>query len=65
MWNLKRNDTNELITGQKQTHRLSLWLPGGENGVKDTQGIWNGHVHTAILKIDRQQGPTAQRMKLF
>ena len=65
MWNLKRNDTNELITKQKETHRLSLWLPGGKNGVKDTQGIWNGHVHTAIFKTDSQQGPTVQHMKLF
>ena len=22
MWNLKRNDTNELLTKQKETHRL-------------------------------------------
>ena len=30
MWNLKRNDTNELIK-QKQTHRqkMNLWLLGG------------------------------------
>ena len=65
MWNLKRNDTNELITKQKQTNRLGLWLPGGKNGVKDTQGIWDGHVHTAVFKIDSQQGPTVQHMKLY
>ena len=31
MWNVKRNDTDELIK-QKETHRLkrtNLWLPGG------------------------------------
>ena len=32
MWNLKRNDTNELkLAEQKETHRLNrmnLWLPG-------------------------------------
>ena len=24
----------------------------------DSQGDWNGHVHSAILKMDEQQGPT-------
>ena len=45
MWNLKRNDTNEL-TKQKdsQTQRINLWLPA----------------HTAIFKTDNQQGPTVQ-----
>ena len=28
MWNLKRNDTNEL-TKQKKTHRLRGWTYGG------------------------------------
>ena len=44
MWNLK-NDTNEL-TYKTETHRLNsfnLWLP----------------VHTAVFKMDNQQGPTA------
>ena len=41
--NLKRNDTNELIK-QKDSHteRMNLQLPG----------------HTAIFKMDNQQGPT-------
>ena len=32
MWKLKRNDTNEFITKQKQTHRLrkQTWLPKGK-----------------------------------
>ena len=28
MWNLKRNDTNELLTKQKETHRLREWTYG-------------------------------------
>ena len=24
---------------------------------KDSQGVWDGHVHTAIFKMDNQQGP--------
>ena len=33
MWNLKRNDTNELIYKMErdsQTKRMNLWLPEGE-----------------------------------
>ena len=29
-----------------------------------SQGLWKGHVHTAILKMDNQQGPIVQHMKL-
>ena len=30
---------------------------GGKDGGKQ-QGVWDGHVHTAIFKTDKQQGPT-------
>ena len=54
MWNLKGNDTNEL-TKQKQTHRLSegtCFLPGRRvrMGGRDSYGVWDVHVHTAIIK---------------
>ena len=58
MWNLKKNDTNEL-TYKTETHRLkimNLWLPEGRMWGKG-QGVWDGHVHTAIFKVDNQQGP--------
>ena len=29
-------------------------------GERDRWGAWEGHVHTAIFKMDNQQGPTAQ-----
>ena len=25
---------------------------------KDNQGVWDRYVHTAIFKMDNQQGPT-------
>ena len=25
---------------------------------RDSWGVWDGHVHTAIFKMDNQQGPT-------
>ena len=28
-----------------------------QQGGKGSQGIWNGHVHIAIIKTDNQQGP--------
>ena len=28
MWNLKRNDTSELLRKQKETHRLREWIYG-------------------------------------
>ena len=24
---------------------------------EDSLGVWDGHVHTAIIKMDNQQGP--------
>ena len=27
-------------------------------GVGEQLGVWNGQVHTAIFKMDNQQGPT-------
>ena len=31
---------------------------------KDSQGVWQGHAHTAIFKMDSQQGPAAQHREL-
>ena len=55
MWNLKINDTNELIKKRdSQTWRMDLWLTGGRMRGRNSQGVWNGHVHTVILKTDNQ-----------
>ena len=32
---------------------------------RDSQGVWDGHIHTAIFKMDNQQGPTEQHMELY
>ena len=39
-----------LLTKQNETDRL---VPRG----KDSYGVWDGHVHTAIFKTDNQCGP--------
>ena len=47
-----------------QTQRMNLWLPGGKFGGRDNQGVWDGHVYTAIFNMDNQQGPTIQQREL-
>ena len=36
----------------------------GRMGRRDSQGVWDGHVHTAIFKMNNQQGPTLQHREL-
>ena len=54
---------NELIYKTEtdfQTQRRNLCLPGGKNRDRDSQGVWDGHVHTALYKMNSQHGPTEQ-----
>ena len=46
-----------LLTKQEETH-------DSENELIWLLSIWDWHVHTAILKMDNQQGPIAQHMVL-
>ena len=39
------------------TLRVNLWLPGEMYGARDSEGVWDGHIHTAIFKMGNQQGP--------
>ena len=34
-----------------------LKFPEGKDGRK-REGVWDGHVHSAMFKMDNQQGPT-------
>ena len=56
-----------LFIKQKQSHRVSkqtYGYQGGRMGSRDSYGVWNSHVHTAIFKMDDQQGPTVEQRKL-
>ena len=62
MWNPKKKKIQmNLFIKHKQTHRLREWiykLPGQRVGERNRLGVWDWHVHTAIIKIDNQQGCT-------
>ena len=45
-----------LITKQKQTYLLRKRTYGFGGG-RDSEGLQDGYVHTAIFKMDNQQGP--------
>ena len=63
MLNLKRIDTNELIYKTGKTQRMNLWIQREKDEGK-RQEVWDGHVHSAIFKMDNQQGPTVQHREL-
>ena len=33
-------------------------MVAGEKAGKRREGVWDGHIHTAIFKMAKQQGPT-------
>ena len=38
---------------------MSLWYPVGKSGAgTESEGVWDGQLHTPIHKTDNQQGPT-------
>ena len=59
MWNLKRSNTNELTYKTERDSQTLIMITWGKE-----QGVWDGHVHTAIFKIDNQRGPTTQHREL-
>ena len=46
--NLKRNDTDELTykTEKDSQTKNELMIAGGKDRGKDSQEVWDGHVHT-------------------
>ena len=36
----------------------------GKDGERNSQGVWDGHVHTAIFKMDNKLRPIVQHMEL-
>ena len=54
-----------LLIKQKQSHKFNqIMVSRGRMWGRDSQGVWNGHVHTAGFKMDSQQRPTVWHMEL-
>ena len=51
---------NSLVKQKNTDFENYIMIAGG----RDSRGVWDGHIHTAIFKMDNQQGPTVQHMKL-
>ena len=46
------------LQSRSNSQRANLCLQRGTSGRRDRLGVWDGHVHTTIFKVDNQQGPT-------
>ena len=57
MWNIFKMIQRNVFTEQKQTHRHRKETYGYQRGKvvgRDKLGIWNGHIHTTIFKINNK-----------
>ena len=43
---------------------MNLRLSQGKDGGRDSQGVWDGHGHTAVFNMENQQGPAGQHREL-
>ena len=51
------------IHREKDLENKLVILPGRRIGGKDSQGVWDGHAHTDILKMNNQQRPSVQHLE--
>ena len=62
---LKRNELVCKPETNAQTFENELVVSGGEEvGERDSQGAWDGHVQSAVFKMDSQQGHVVPHMEL-
>ena len=54
MWNLKETIQMNLLTKQKETCRLRKGTYGCLRRGRDSSGVWQGHVHTAVFNMDNK-----------
>ena len=47
-----------------QSSVITLWFPGEKDRGGDSQGVWDGHGHTAVFNMENQQGPAVQHREL-
>ena len=53
-----------LFTNRNRLTENKLRVAEGRKGGRGNWGVWDGCVHTAIYKMDSQQGPTVYHMDL-
>ena len=57
MWNLKKNDTHELICETEtdsQSQRADLWLPVRRSSEREGLGVWDEQMQTIIGWINNK-----------
>ena len=42
----------------------NLMAPRGKDGERDSEGVWDGHGHTALFNMENQKGPAGQHRGL-
>ena len=51
-------------TGNSAQYSNNLLVPRGKDGGRDSQGVGDGHGHTAVFNMENQQGPAGQHREL-
>ena len=58
--------SKDLLNSTRNSAQYSVITYGhqGEGWGRDSQGVWDGHGHTAVFNMENQQGPAAQHGEL-
>ena len=51
-------------TGNSAQYSNNLMATRGKDGGRDSQGVWDGHGHTAAFNTENQQGPAGRHREL-
>ena len=55
---------NGILQGICSIPCSNLVVPRGNDGGRDSEGVWHGHGHTAGFNMENQQGPAVQHKEL-
>ena len=58
--------SKDLLNSTRNSAQYSVITYGhqGEGWGRDSQGVWDGHGHTAVFNMENQQGPAGQHRDL-
>ena len=64
-WNMENQQGPAVQHGELcSTLCNNLKVTRGKDGGRNSQGVWDGHGHTAVFNMENQQGPAAQHGEL-